>query len=164
MKAKDLMIPLEEYLTPDTTLREAVSLLQTAARGEGRIGVKGLPVLDTSGRPVGMVSMHDALKAVCPPYLSLMHLGHFTWDGMVEDLARKAGARKVSELMSRNVVTIRDSEPLMGCIDLMLAKRIKRLPVVDAAGKVVGMLYERDIFFAIAKAMLEPQSSTGGEK
>jgi len=32
MKAKDLMIPLQEYLKPDTTLKEAVNTLMTAQR------------------------------------------------------------------------------------------------------------------------------------
>jgi len=34
MKAKDLMIPLQEYLTPDHTLKEAANLLRIAGRGE----------------------------------------------------------------------------------------------------------------------------------
>ena len=42
----------------------------------------------------------------------------------------------------------------MKCIDYMIRKNVKRLPVVDKTGKVVGMLYERDIFFVIVKAML----------
>ena len=41
MKAKDLMIPLQDYLKPDNTLREAANLLRIAKRGEERIGVKG---------------------------------------------------------------------------------------------------------------------------
>jgi len=36
MKAKDLMIPLQDYLRPENTLREAVNLLKTAKRGEER--------------------------------------------------------------------------------------------------------------------------------
>ncbi len=162
MKAKDLMIPLHEYLTPETEMSEAVRLLQTAWRGEDRAGVKELPVLDNNGKLIGMFSMHDVLQSVCPVYLSNMHLGHFTWDGMVEDLARKAGAKQVREFMTREVVTVPENEPLMGCIDLMLKQRVKRVPVLDAAGKVIGMLYERDIFFAIAKAMLDPACRIGG--
>ena len=32
---------------------------------------------------------------------------------------------------------------------------IKRLPVLDKAGRIAGMIYQRDIFFAVVKAMLE---------
>ena len=59
MKAKDLMIPIRDYSRPDNTLKEAVNLLKTAKRGEERIGVKGLPVLDEKGKLVGMLSMRD---------------------------------------------------------------------------------------------------------
>jgi CBS domain-containing protein len=43
----------------------------------------------------------------------------------------------------------------MECIDHMIRSNVKRLPVVDAQGKVVGMLYERDVFYAISRAMDE---------
>lgn len=155
MKAKDIMIPLEDYLTPENTLKEAVTLLRTAKRGEERVGVKGLPVLDEKGRLVGMLSMRDILKAVFPFYLSMMDLGEFTWDGMVESLAKKVANKKVKEIMSKQVITVPEDVPLMECIDHMLKHNIKRLPVVNKEGKVVGMIYERDVFFAVTKAMLE---------
>jgi len=155
MKAKDIMIPLEDYLTPENTLKEAVNLLRTAKRGEERVGVKGLPVLDEKGRLVGMLSMRDILKAVFPFYLSMMDLGEFTWDGMVESLAKKVANKKVKEIMSKQVITVPEDAPLMECIDHMLKHNIKRLPVVNKEGKVVGMIYERDVFFAVTKAMLE---------
>lgn len=50
MKAKDLMIPLQEYLKPEMPLFEAGLILRTAKRGEERIGVKGLPVVDEEGK------------------------------------------------------------------------------------------------------------------
>lgn len=98
MKAKDLMIPIQEYLKPDTTLKEAANILRTAKRDEEKFGVKGLPVIDEKGEMVGFLSMGDILKAVFPSYMSLMNLGDFTWDGMVEDLAKKAGGKKFQSL------------------------------------------------------------------
>jgi len=154
MKAEDLMIPLQEYLSPDNTLREAVNLLRTAPRGVERVGVKGLPVLDAKGLPVGMLSMRDILKVVFPSYMSLMDLGKFTWDGMVEDMARKVGHIKVSDLMTKKVIHVNEDAQLMECVDHMIKYNVRRLPVIGKDGKVVGMLYERDIFFEITKAML----------
>lgn len=162
MKAKDLMIPLQEYLMPESTLKEAVNILRTAKRGEEMVGVKGLPVLDENGKLVGMLSMRDILKAVFPFYLSMMDLGDFTWDGMVESIAKKSSNRKVGELMSKVVISVDEQASLMECVDHMIKHSIKRLPVVDLSGKVIGMLYERDVFFAITKAMLE--ENNGGEK
>jgi len=155
MKARDLMIPLQEYLKPDTTLKEAANILRTAKRDEEKFGVKGLPVLDESGKMVGFLSIGDILKAVFPSYMSLMNLGDFTWDGMVEDMAKRVRDKKVSEMMTTTVISVPENASLMECVDHMIKNNVKRLPVIGKDGKVTGILYERDVFFAITKAMLE---------
>ncbi len=159
MKAKDLMIPLQQYLRPDNTLKEAANLLRTAQRGEEKIGVKALPVLDDSEKLVGILSIGDILKAVYPSYMYLMDLGAFTWDGMVEAFTRKAADKKVGEFMTRKVITVKEDSTLMDCIDQMLKNNIKRVPVLDKENKLVGMLYERDVFYTITKIMLEENSA-----
>jgi len=155
VKAKDLMVPIHDYLNPNDTLKTAVNLLRTARRGEDKIGTKGLPVLDEYGKLVGMLSMQDVLKAAFPFYMRMMDLGDFSWDGMVEDVARKSADKKIADIMSAVVITVDEDASLMECIDHMIKHNIKRLPVVNSNGKVVGMLYERDVFFAVTKAMLE---------
>jgi CBS domain-containing protein len=155
MKVKDIMIPFHDYLKPDDTLREAINLLRGAVRGEKKVGVMGAPVLNDKGNLVGMLSMTDILRSVYPSYMSMMNLGDFTWDGMLESLARKAGDRKVRELMASPVITVQEDDPLMECVDRILRKHVRRMPVLDKTGKVVGMVYMRDIFFAITKAMLD---------
>jgi len=155
MKAKDLMIPIQDFLNPDNTLRDAVNLLRIAKKGEEKVGVKGLPVLNKDGKLVGMLSMTDILKAVHPSYMSLMNLSNFTWDGMVESLAKSVADKKVETVMSKEVFTVKEDDPLMECVNLMIKNNIRRLPVIDKAEKVVGMIYERDVFFEIVKAMLE---------
>jgi len=155
MKAKDIMIPFKDYLKPDDTIREAVNQVRTATRGEQEVGVMGLPVLDVKGALIGMLSMTDILRAVYPSYMSMMNLGDFTWDGMLESLAKKAGEKKVKELMTSPVITVHEDDPLMECVDHLLKNNVRRMPVLDKGGKVVGMMYIRDIFYAITKTMLE---------
>ena len=162
MKAKDLMIPLQEYLKPDNTLKDAVNLLRIAKRGEETVGVKGLPVLDEKEKLIGMLSMGDILKSVYPSYMSLMNLGDFTWDGMAEEFAKKAAEKKVKDVMTLKVITVRDDAPLMECIDLMLKNNVKRVPVLNKENRVAGMLYERDIFNFITKEMLDETEGTKG--
>ncbi len=162
MKAKDLMIPLQEFLRPEMTLKEAANILVTAKRDEERSGVKGLPVLDPEGKMIGFLSMGDILKAVEPSYLSVMNLGHFTWDGMVESLAKKVSGKKVSEMMTTEVISVHEDAPLMECVDDMIKHGVKRLPVLGKDGRVKGILYEREIFFVITKAMLN--ENTGGTR
>jgi CBS domain-containing protein len=155
MKAKYLMIPVQDYLMPENTLKEAVNLLRVAKKGEEKVGLKGLPVLDKDGKLIGMLSMTDILKAVHPSYMDLMNLSNFTWDGMVESLAKSVADKRVDTVMSKEVFTVKEDDPLMECVDLMIKNNIRRLPVIDATGKVLGMIYERDVFFGIVKAMLD---------
>jgi CBS-domain-containing membrane protein len=155
MKAKDLMIPIHDYLTPDSSLKEAVNLFRTAVRGEQQVGVMGLTVLDAKRTLVGILSMTDILKAVYPSYMSMMNLGDFTWDGMLESLACQAGDKKVGDLMTRKVITAREDDPLMECVDHLLKNRVRRMPVLNKGGTVIGMIYLRDIFFAVTQAMLD---------
>lgn len=162
MKAKDIMTPIHDYLRPDDTLKKAANLLRTARRGEEKVGVKGLPVLDEEGKIMGILSMRDILKAVYPSYLSITDLGDFTWEGMLESIAKKVADKKVAMVMTRDVMTVREDDSLMKCIDYMIRKNINRLPVVDKTNKAVGMLYERDIFFVIVKAMLEKNIGNKG--
>lgn len=162
MKARDLMIPVQDFLKPDETLKEAVTLLKVARRHEDRQRVKGLPVLDASGTLIGMLSMQDILKAVHPAYMSASNLGQFTWDGMVESLARQAAREKVADHMSREIITANEDDSLMECVDLLLKNNIKRLPVLNKEKQLTGMIYERDVFYAITGAMLdeEPEKET----
>lgn len=158
MKAKDIMIPLQDSLIPENTLKEAVNKLKKAGAGEGRVGLKALPVLDRLGGLAGILSMGDILKAVLPSYMSMMDLGDFTWDGMMESLARKVAGRTAESLMTKKVVTVREDAPLMECVDHMVKKDVKKLIVLDRNGAVSGILYETDVFFEITKSLLGEQS------
>lgn len=155
MKAKDVMIPLYDFLQPNHTIKDAINLLRTAKRTEERVGVKGAPVLDEKGRLLGILSMSDILRSATPKYLSFTDLGLFTWEGMLLSMAKKVNNLRVKDIMEKDVKTVREETSLMACVDLMLKHRIKRLPVIDKNGKVIGMIYERDIFFAFANKMLE---------
>ncbi len=154
MLIKDLMIPISGFLKPEYPLKKAVVMLTSTQRREDKLGVKGLPVVDDNGKLVGMLSMRDILKATFPSYLSSLHLGEFTWDGMLEDHAKKVADQKVEQHMSRSVFTVRDDDSLMECVEIMLKHNIKRIPVIDRQEKVIGVIYEREIFEAIAMAML----------
>ena len=102
-----------------------------------------------------MLSMTDILKAAYPCYMRMMDLGEFAWDGMLESLTREEGTKKVKEIMTSPVITVHEDYPLMECVDLLLKNHIRRMPVLDKTGKVIGMLYMRDIFFAVTQSMIE---------
>jgi predicted transcriptional regulator len=61
--------------------------------------------------------------------------------------------RKVSDFMTQIVITVNEYAPIMECIDHLLKHNVKRVPVLNKGNKVIGMLYERDIFYFITAAM-----------
>ena len=54
----------------------------------------------------------------------------------------------VAERMSRPVITTHSDVPIMDAYELMQKEKIRRLPVVDREGKLVGMVSEREILQA----------------
>lgn len=150
MKARDLMVPIQAFLKPDDGLKEFVITIRNARGCEETRGVRSLPVIDASGKLVGVLSMKDILKATYPPYLYDTELSLFTWDGMLESMAKHVVGKRVSDLMTKPVITVKDDHPLMECVDHMLKYQISTIPVTDHGGRFLGMLYESDLFFAIA--------------
>lgn len=63
-------------------------------------------------------------------------------------------ARPVSELMTREVVTVEANEPLSLADDIMQLGRIRHMPVVDEEGELVGVLSQRDLFRGALAATL----------
>jgi CBS domain-containing protein len=153
MKAKDVMTPLVDYIGPNDLLEKFVEKLRTARNRNISSSPKALPVLDEQRKLLGMISINDILKAVYPQYLYETDLSLFTWDGMLESLAGKIADKKISDLMTTNVITVTDTHPLMECVDHILKHDISTLPVLDHDGNLVGMLYESQIFFAITDAV-----------
>ncbi len=59
-----------------------------------------------------------------------------------------AGTRTVAEAMTRGLITVRASAQLYEAAQLMDAHRVHGLPVVDAAGGIVGVLSQSDLLRA----------------
>jgi len=155
MKVRDLMIRECGHLTPEQSLAEAVASFRAAPGPKGSRGADALPVIDDRGSMVGILSVGGLLSAMLPRYMSLAPLSDFSWEGMAEELAVKARGRRVADAMATPVVIVHADAPLMTGLEHMIGNGVSQLPVVDDDGsRVVGMLYERDIFSALTELML----------
>lgn len=159
MKAKDVMTPIDEYLSPDMPICEAVIRMRNVKRQHG-LPIKGMLVKNEQGAVVGMVSIKDIMRAVIPSYLS-PDLSIFSWENMLEDMTNKVKDRVVGDIMVKDVVTIDSEVPLMVCTDLMIKKGLQRLPVTDEKKEVIGMVYIRDIYNIIADFLTEGEKEDG---
>jgi acetoin utilization protein AcuB len=121
---------------PESRVADAVGLMRERA-------VRHLPVVDGAGRLTGIVTDRDLRQAVFDVAL-----------GRAEP-ASDSGALAVRDVMSWGVVTVAPRTELREAIAVMRERRLGALPVVDAAGHVVGILTERDLLHALETLLRE---------
>lgn len=109
----------------------------------------GMPVVDLENRPVGVVSQSDLIyRAGMPVRLALMAQSDpERLKTVIQDLSGKTS----QEIMTTPAVTVQETDLLTHAVDTMLEKEVKRLPVVDTAGFLTGMLSRLDIFQTITR-------------
>ncbi len=136
--------------TPVTPFRELVELL-------GQRRISALPVIDDDRRVVGIVSEADLLIKQGWP-----HGGSDA--GMLEALRHprrfdKGAGVCAAEVMTRKVATVPLGTPLAVAARLMIRLGVKRLPVVDAQGRLAGIVTRGDLL----KAFLRPDPAIAWE-
>ncbi len=147
MKVKDVMT--DDVLTVKTsaTLKETAQLLAD-------LGISGMPVVDDKNVLVGVISEADILYKERGP--ERRHGGSFAWLFFPELLdTSKLDARTAGEAMSRPAVTIRPNRPVNEAAGLMLDEAVNRLPVVDAEGKLLGIVTRADLVRAFTRTDAE---------
>ena len=68
---------------------------------------------------------------------------------------------KVSEIMTRDVITVTSEDTVVTCINLMKKHHFRHLPVVEA-GKAIGIVSLRDLFLDVIEENIETLSVVGG--
>jgi CBS domain-containing protein len=106
--------------------------------------VSAFPVLDEAGTVAGVVSESDLLAKLA------LGGGEEGMPGMITGIlhqhqAEKARAVTAAELMTAPAVTISPDDTVEQAARLMYVRRVKRLPVTDAAGRLVGILSRADV-------------------
>jgi CBS-domain-containing membrane protein len=119
MKIEKLMSRAVRACSPSDSLATAAQHMW-----EGDLGL--VPVVDEAGRPVGVLTDRD----IC---MSALLNG-----ARLEEIP-------VARSMSRQVATVRADGSLQEALDLMRERRVRRLPVVDADGRMAGVLSIADL-------------------
>lgn len=123
-------------------VREAAQLLS-----EHRIS--GMPVVDADNRVIGVVSEADILSQAGP------QAGH-TFKNILrhlfgEPLPHRKSGGTVGDVLSEPAITTKADVDIRAVAALIDAKRIKRLPVVDEQGKIIGIISRGDIVRALSR-------------
>lgn len=121
MKVKDLMTKRPAYTTPDDNLSKVAKLM-----AENNVGM--IPVVDNKDNMsiVGVVTDRDiAVRCVAA--------------------GRNPQEMRASDVMSKPVVTVREEDNVEDVARMMQKNMVRRVPVVDAQGKICGIVAQADI-------------------
>ena len=123
----DVMTGTVVSVTASTPYKQIVESLQ-------RHRVSAVPVVDDGGQVIGVVSEADLLAKLETPEEAMFGRK------LRRHVQAKAAGDIASELMSAPAVTISPQAALPAAARIMDAERVKRLPVVDDRGRLVGIV------------------------
>jgi len=125
--------------------------------------ISGAPVMNKEGHLVGIISEGDIMRLleihsphirlILPSPLDLIELPvrmKYEMDEIAEDM-NKAASVLIGEIMTKKVVTIDPDSDISDAAQLMDTHDVKRLPVVDSEGKMVGIITRGDIIGAMVR-------------
>ncbi len=118
---------VRDFCTREPVLIAPLASLREAAMEMRNRHVGALLVVDEAKRPVGILTDRDIVVAV-----------------IAVPGARPEGIR-VTDAMSRGLALAREDEGVFEAVDTMGARGVRRLPVVDAAGTLTGILTADDV-------------------
>lgn len=127
-------------VTPATPLPTVIQQMQTALQLRA-------VVVNELGQAVGMISEADLFTRIAKEQRVAVIAALRDQGGLAQvNLAQTAG-----ELMTTPVITVNQASGVFEAIQLLIDNQIKRLPVVDQAGKVLGLVSRRTLLYALVR-------------
>jgi CBS domain-containing protein len=154
MKAHDVMTEPVISIAPNASILEAVALML-------RHKISGLPVLDPTGKLVGIVTEGDFLRrSEIGTQRRRPRWIEFFIPGRLANEYVHASGRRVDEIMSVDVHTVDERAPLEDVVRVLERHRIKRVPVFRG-DQLVGIITRANLVRAlIGAAKAAPKSSS----
>lgn len=145
VRVRDVMTSLVVSMQPDEAIHQAAARL-------ARNRISGGPVLK-DGKVVGVVSEADLIRAVMPP----VHIDHGSSVLDVLGLLVRTKPKEhehgktVGEVMNPIVISIGPDESIWSAASVMELRGVKRLPVVDEEGYLLGIISRADLIKTMAR-------------
>ena len=154
MNAADVMVTNVITVGLDACLQDVAHLLLTNR-------ISAVPVVDSDGKVVGIVSEGDLMRRAEAGtgrrrswWLSLL-TGK---EGLAAQYV-KEHSRKVADVMTRDVITATPDTPLQDIANVLEKNSIKRVPIIKA-GKMVGVVSRANLLQALASLRKQIEGGT----
>jgi CBS-domain-containing membrane protein len=143
MKAKDVMTRDLISVTPDATVLQAARLML-------QHHISGLPVVDATGKLVGILSEGDFLRRreTATQRRRSRWLEFLMGPGKIASEYTQSHGSKVAEVMTTDVRTVGEDTDLEQIVELMEKHRIKRVPVLRD-GRPAGIVTRSNLLHAM---------------
>ncbi|ABY35679.1 MAG TPA: CBS domain-containing protein [Chloroflexus aurantiacus] len=132
----EVMIRDVPTVTPETPLAETLDRILSTPR-------RRVVVVDQNRRVVGIISDGDILRRAARPVAPGLLQRFAVWIGggaRPPELELALKNLTAAAVMTSPVLTVNPDTPIISAVELMIERRIKRLPVVDEEGRLVGMV------------------------
>ncbi len=140
---------VRDVMTKNVIVVQKYDDITKAARILSENNISGLPVVDKENYVVGVISEADILSTAG------MRRGHTFKDVLRHILGEPLPERKsgdlVGDIMTKPAITTRPDTDISEVARILDERRIKRLPVVDEKGRLIGIISRADIVRAIGK-------------
>ena len=142
MLVSEIMTKNPKTVSTDTRLKEVASIMCLYR-------IPALPVVDEDGKLVGNISEMDLLKNLLPTMEDIM-AGEAAMEieRMIPNYSSSM-EKLVSELMIKNPVSVTPDMHILKATAKMTSHRFRRIPVIEADGKLVGVMSLGDMHKAI---------------
>jgi CBS domain-containing protein len=130
-------------VTPGTGFQELVAKM-------AEHHVSGIPVVDEAGRLVGIVSEADLLREGSHDRRRTRALDWFLQPARTE--AARGRGHDAKAIMTTPVVTVRPDQSIWEAIRDLREAGVKRLPVIDQDGRLVGIVSRVDLLSAFIRS------------
>jgi CBS domain-containing protein len=157
MRAHQIMTRSVVAVSPETTIVDAANLMLQRH-------ISGLPVVDTGGKLVGIVSEGDFIRRseIGTGRKRGRWLRFILGPGTsASDFVQEHG-RRVSDVMTKSPLTITEDTSLAEIVEVMEKNNVKRLPVVRG-DKVVGIVSRANLLQAVASLAREVPDPTADD-
>jgi CBS domain-containing protein len=136
MLVADVMTRGPSTVSPETSLRDAAAMLLDQ-------GVSGLPVADEDGKLVGIITEADFVAREAERDGPRRHRILAALLG--REHSALASADQVGDVMATKVETVSETDTVAAVAHMMLRHNVKRLPVIDEKGRLVGIVSRADV-------------------